>query len=1031
MDPLSAIALTGNVLLFAELTAKIAKRLHEYQQRQGEVPKVFQGISTRLPLLIDILKQYDGQLVPEQKQKDVEKVTSSCKTQILNLQKILDETLPADGDSWATVKKKALLSILREKEVNRIDGELRHCAQLLTLHSVVPRGLTPQPANVAQVPAVTPVVKQETFFEVPNRRVSRFVGREKIIEDIERKFQSSPVVVLQGMGGQGKTQIALEFCHGSRSRGTYTGIFWIDATSEMKLRGSFEAISDVIKDPKQVFATADEKVQFVRQKLKDSGESWLMVFDNHDEPERFGNVTNYLPINTKNAHVLFTTRHADVGRYGDTIALRGMTENEALDLFFHRSAYDPTSENIQEARSIVERLGYHPLALDQAAAYLSKRRTTLPLNAFIEHYKKRRKEIWRTTPKVWEYQRALDGSAQEISLSVFTTWELSCQQLFEHELGNEYTSLLCVMAYFHHESIEESLFSTYMAKRTRSSWLSIFVENGIWQQDRYEDAIVELRDLALVESYGRNTDGLLYVSLHPLVKDWIQIRTTDQQRYECAILQQQILKETLRKANYAWVKITTRQAVRSHVRVSEGSYQDFICPHLRATDLKFLARYYFWVSIFYREIEEYVEAERVLKICYELGLKVDGDDFSSELLNIRVEQGNLAFLQHRLQEAEEILHEVETIRVESNMEVTGSWIHDRISYADVLNDLLRSNEAEKLYRSTIEIASSELGLRHEVVLRALSNLALFLLRRCKFVEAEEIYRDLIDYSVSEHGAEHEETTFYCLRLGTVFHHMGRYKEARDIFLESVNTRHKNLEPDHPSTIEAVHRLGMVQTALGFFAKAETMLQANLASSEKLFGTHHVETLGHLHTLSRVWRNIGKVDESIEAGHRVLLRHTELFGPNHLDALLIRLDLAGALLAKGSLNEAEGLVREGLERCNPDEPAIARVHYELRCKLAEIYDAEDRLEAARDIYQIDMSQYQELIGAGHPDILEASVHYAFVLERLNEEEEARRLLLEAKAGLEVALESEHPIHKTIAEALSRIGDAERTDVSEST
>ena len=102
-----------------------------------------------------------------------------------------------------------------------------------------------------------------------------------------------PVLVLQAMGGQGKSQIALEYCRRSRSR--FQAIFWIDATSDASVQGGFERIAKKF-DP--LAATGprdrDEKIDLVQKKLANLEEEWLLVFDNYDDLSSY-KLRPYLP----------------------------------------------------------------------------------------------------------------------------------------------------------------------------------------------------------------------------------------------------------------------------------------------------------------------------------------------------------------------------------------------------------------------------------------------------------------------------------------------------------------------------------------------------------------------------------------------------------------------------------------------------------------------------------------------------------------------------------------------------------------
>jgi hypothetical protein len=122
-------------------------------------------------------------------------------------------------------------------------------------------------------------------FALPSRRVSGFVNRPTISIAIEQKFGLSRTVILKRMGGQGKTQLALEYYHHEKS------------------------------------------------------------------------------------HFLITSRHADSSRLGTLIEVGGMTEGEAMDLWF--GAFKQINQKpIWMRRGKLRRLGYHPLANDQTGAYI-------------------------------------------------------------------------------------------------------------------------------------------------------------------------------------------------------------------------------------------------------------------------------------------------------------------------------------------------------------------------------------------------------------------------------------------------------------------------------------------------------------------------------------------------------------------------------------------------------------------------------------------------------------------------------------
>ena len=131
--------------------------------------------------------------------------------------------------------------------------------------------------------------------------MSKFFGRRNILEELQaflleaRGQNDKPnMVVLQALGGQGKTQIALELCR--RLKKDCRGVFWLDATSKPTLERNFELIAG--KLDRLIANGLDDvksKVKFVLDTIQEWEEPWLMVFDNYDRPDVFTDIKQFLP----------------------------------------------------------------------------------------------------------------------------------------------------------------------------------------------------------------------------------------------------------------------------------------------------------------------------------------------------------------------------------------------------------------------------------------------------------------------------------------------------------------------------------------------------------------------------------------------------------------------------------------------------------------------------------------------------------------------------------------------------------------
>lgn len=120
--------------------------------------------------------------------------------------------------------------------------------------------------------------------------MKEFLGREEELGRISSHFsayavQRPHIAVLQAIGGQGKSQIALEYCQ--RAKQIYGGLFWVNAITESAMIQPFAGIAREIDQPAVASRNDKETVKFVQEALEGWEERWLMVFDNCDDIKSF------------------------------------------------------------------------------------------------------------------------------------------------------------------------------------------------------------------------------------------------------------------------------------------------------------------------------------------------------------------------------------------------------------------------------------------------------------------------------------------------------------------------------------------------------------------------------------------------------------------------------------------------------------------------------------------------------------------------------------------------------------------------
>ena len=239
--------------------------------------------------------------------------------------------------------------------------------------------------------------KPTVVWNVPYPRNPNFTGRESILAQLEAALASgTPVALTQaiaGLGGVGKTQTAVEYAY--RHRDQYRAVLWVRADPGWvrpdpgtNLVSGYHELAEVLGLPvlsrvegasgsptgprpgrKKDARDRDEVVAAVRRWLgREPG--YLLILDNADDPAL---VKPYLPPDPR-GHVLLTSRaqNFDVLGVRTPIGLPVLTPTEALEFLMKRTGrkgpLDPAEQDA--VRTLAEKLGYLPLALEQAAAYM-------------------------------------------------------------------------------------------------------------------------------------------------------------------------------------------------------------------------------------------------------------------------------------------------------------------------------------------------------------------------------------------------------------------------------------------------------------------------------------------------------------------------------------------------------------------------------------------------------------------------------------------------------------------------------------
>lgn len=246
-------------------------------------------------------------------------------------------------------------------------------------------------------PSSQPAVPGPRFWSVPHQRNPFFAGRDQVLDHLHvllARDQGAVAVTqhaLCGLGGVGKTQIAVEYAH--RYGSAHDAVLWVRADTPQTVRADMAAIGRLFMGV-DTDAGEEQLLEAARVWLRDH-RRWLLILDNADDPAI---LLDLFPHGSR-GHVLVTTRAQSLGGLAHPVQIRELTVPAGALLLLRRSGLLPLSAGLQDASDedvllasqLVHELGGLPLAIDQAAAFLEE--TSTGLQEYLDAYGRHRHEL--------------------------------------------------------------------------------------------------------------------------------------------------------------------------------------------------------------------------------------------------------------------------------------------------------------------------------------------------------------------------------------------------------------------------------------------------------------------------------------------------------------------------------------------------------------------------------------------------------------------------------------------------------------
>ncbi|HET8846301.1 MAG TPA: FxSxx-COOH system tetratricopeptide repeat protein, partial [Ktedonobacteraceae bacterium] len=714
-------------------------------------------------------------------------------------------------------------------------------------------------------------VKPSALWTVPYRRNPHFTGRDEQLASLAGQLSLekrgngvlcqadfNQPLALRGLGGIGKTQIALEYAFRSRERGDYTHILWFNTASKEAIIASFLTLAALlpdVADPKET--NQQQLIAAILRWLEQCQEPWLLIFDNVDD---LSLVQPYIPTQSQGS-VLLTTRATAVAWLANSLEVEQMGLMEGTQLLLHRAQrLDSTDEECNEATNVVMALDSFPLALDQAGAYIEE--TGCGFGDYLQLYEQRRTTLLARR----------GHQATNYPDSVATTWSLSLQKVEQSYPAAAILLQLC--AYLSPDHIPEELFIN------GAEYWPPTLQQAVTDRFSVNEMLEVLLSFSLVKRLAQER----LLSLHRLVQivQMDQMDPEEQYRWAervvCAV--NELFPADPREPVEAW-PLCLRYL--EQVQACDTLIQQY---HLQLPEAALVLDR---AGAYLQEHASYNLAELLFRHALTIAEQHWGGEHiqvASPLCNL----GQLYSQQGQYEQAEPLLRRALHIQ-EQGLDALDPLLATTHNYLGILyRQQGQYEQAEYSYRQALHIREQALGPDHPLLASPLTNLGTLCYEQGKYEQSELFYQQALRIRERALGPDHVYVAFPLANLGAFYVGQGRYEQAEPLLRRALQIREQALNPLHPLLATSLTGMGIFYAEQGQYEQAEALYRRALHILEQVLGLQHPQVGELLNALANVLRGQGHYEQAEQLYQRALSIRQQL-GPQHPDQAETLGDLA--------------------------------------------------------------------------------------------------------------------------------------------
>ncbi|KAL5047111.1 hypothetical protein BDW71DRAFT_50813 [Aspergillus fruticulosus] len=671
--------------------------------------------------------------------------------------------------------------------------------------------------------------KKARHWVVSLPRNPKFIGRQDEIlklEELLAMHDGPRRVAITGLGGVGKTQVALETAYRMRDQDKGCSVLWVPCTSHALIEQTFLRFAEIFG--LHGVKSADVKEQVKTYLSSERAGRWLLVFDNADDTEMWlaANDTgpaleDFLPLSGQ-GYILFTTRNRKLAMKLaplNIIPIPDVDKETAFQILGKALEHENLPKDDTTAASLLEQLAFLPLAITQASAYIIENK--INLSDYLALLQEQEDAVELLSEDFRD-----PGRYKDIQNPVITTWLISFNQI--QDQNRAAADYLSFMACINPRNIPQSLLLSQSTKKQTIDALGLL---NAYSFTNSQDADISMHRLVHIAT--RN-----WLKRNKLFSHWIQ-KVADR------------IQEVFPNDHY-----TNRALWRKYLPHALALVQEdtFIEQQEQYTDLiqktaDCLAR-----------DGRFHEAEALYIKLLRIDQKRNGPEHPSTLTSM-VNLSSTYRSQGQWNEAEKLEMKV----LQTSKAVLGT--EHPFTLASIANLALtywnqgRWDEAEKLNVQVMETWKTVLGEQHPSTLTSMANLASTYWIRGRWDEAEKLKVEVLETRKTVLGAQHPDTLTSMANLASNYWIRGRLNEAEMLEVKVLETRKIVLGAQHPDTLTSMANLASTYRDQGRWNEAEKLEVEVLGIRKTVQGAEHPDTLTSMANLALTYQSQGRWDEA--------------------------------------------------------------------------------------------------------------------------------------------------------------------------